>query len=360
MKASTILATILMTALTTTGYAQTAMFVIPTAGTTEGAGGSQWRTELGVHSTAAEEVMLQFTFVDFERAETGFNVSVPPNATLVGSETLEDRGIVDQLGALVIQMNPQFRDKLALTSRSINISESGDFGQYVPVYSVEDDALSLGDTAALIGPADAANYRFNAGVFSVTESTIEWQLVRADGTIVQTRTIDYEVWEPARYNTVVSSLFGEQPADDDAIRARVLSGVVIPYGSIIDSRTGDASWVAPLVVRENIAPIVEGIDTDEDGDVELPDHNGDGLIDNVMEVFTSTFPNYFRVIAHDVENQDLTLQFVSHTQDITTIGDGMTVQWAPGPELKGTTSVLELLVSDGIDSTTVRIPVVFR
>lgn len=361
MKRSSILATFLTTAaFATSAFAATSTFVIPTAGTTEGANGSVWRTELGVHSAAGEEVQLDFTFLNPEREETRFFVRVPANATLVGANTLEERGITAELGALLIQMDSRYRDKIALTSRSINESETGHFGQYVPVYSIEDDALSVGDTAALIGPADAASYRFNAGVFSVTESEIEWQLVRGDGTIAATRTVSYENFEPVRYNTIVSNFFGETPMDDDAVRARILSGTAIPYGSIIDNRTGDPSWVAPLVVRENIAPIVEGIDLDEDGDIELADFNGDGIIDNVMEIVTSNFPNYFRIIAEDVEGQPLSIQFVSHTEDIKTIDDGMTVQWAPGVDVKGTSTVLELLVSDGIDATTVRIPVLFQ
>ena len=359
MKVSAILATFLTTALATTAFAATSTFVIPTAGTGPGAGGSEWRTELGVHSAAPEEARLDFVFIDPSRTETGFHVNIPAGATVVGSQTLQDRGITNSVGALLIQMDSRYRNKIALTSRSINVAGTGHFGQYVPVYALE-DALGLGDTAALIGPADPANYRFNAGVFSVEDSEIEWQLVRADGTVAASRTISYTGSTPVRYNNVVSGLLGQTPAEDDTVRARILSGRAIPYGSIIDNRTGDPSWVEPLVIRENIAPIVEGIDLDEDGTIELADHNGDGIIDGVMNIVTSSFPNYFRVVAEDVEGQPLSIQFVSHTEHIKTIDDGLTVQWAPGVDVQGTSTILELLVTDGIDATTVRIPVFFQ
>lgn len=359
MKLNHLFAVLLTAATATSALAQKTTLIIPSAGSGQGAG-AMWHTELSMHNASTRDIPIDVQFHGNEGPEANNGIALRANRTFVSGDLIADFiGRPGQFGALVIVVDQNVADKLAATARAVATTDAGTYGQALPVYRSE-DALIPGDTGVLIGPGDAGAYRFNFGVYPIETTEIEWTLLRESGEVAATRTVTYPAQIPVRYNAGIDSLFGVPTMDEDAVRARIVSGRAIPYGSMIDTTTNDASYVPAVRVHENIAPVIEGVDLDENGTIDLRDEDGDGTADGVMEVFTSTFPNYFRIVAHDEEGDDLTYQIVNQTQDMKFIDDEGTIQWAPGPELRGAEGVLIVRVRDGIDSTQLTIPVIFR
>jgi len=56
------------------------------------------------------------------------------------------------------------------------------FGQDVPSVDAN-DALASGDVGVLAAPSPS-EFRLNVGVYAVTDTTINWELIHPDGSIV--------------------------------------------------------------------------------------------------------------------------------------------------------------------------------
>lgn len=333
--------------------------VVPAVGSGPGAAGSQWKSELVFHNAGADVATATVTLHSATAVIGTASVSVGPRSTVSYADAVAELfGKSDTFGALAIDVATAAERKLAVSSRAVNLSSGGEYGQDVPALD-RTAAMVIGDTAVITGPRRASLARFNAGVFASDASTVQWSLVRGDGSVAATKTISYLAGEQKQYNAVVDSLFGSTPADNDVVHAKVTSGSAYFYGSTVNNATGDPSFVHAVRTRENLQVIVNGIDLDENGSVDVRDANGDARIDQPIEVQTRAFPNFFRIIASDPEGAALTYQLIGASSDVRIFPDG-TIQWAPGANLAGTSSTLTVRISDGIDSIDVVIPVIFR
>lgn len=341
--------------------ATTPQLIIPAAGTGPGVNNSQWQSEVVLHNAGAQPITVTLRFHDRLGAGDSFQVTVPPRGTSVISDILATRfnqtGSVT--GAVVIEADPAVVGKLAVTSRTFNRSAAGEFGQDIPAIAVS-NTLGKDDSGILTAPSDALAYRFNFGVFAVEATTIQWRLFRRDGTLAGEVQRSYATGVHAQYNDGVRALLGSEPANSDIVSARVLSGKAIVYGSAVNQATNDPTFVPGIRTRENLNVQILGIDLDEDGVIDVADADQNGVLDEAIDVFTSTFPNYFRIVASDPEGSTLSYQLVNAPRDAVLIEPAGTIQWVPGADVRGTTTSLRVRVSDGTDATELIIPVIFR
>ncbi|HWW62276.1 MAG TPA: hypothetical protein VN181_12970, partial [Thermoanaerobaculia bacterium] len=245
------------------------------------------------------------------------------------------------------------------TSRTFNVSEAGEFGQDIPAVRTNEAATS-GDTVVLSAPSSAVNTRFNFGVYAVDATTIQWELIRSTGTVAGTREVAYAAGSHLQYNAGIKALFGAEPSDNDTIHAKLASGRAILYGSAINNRTGDPSFVPGVRTREEIRINFTGIDLDENGTVDIGDADHDGVLDQTIEMATSLFPNYFRVVAIGENGEKVTYEIVFSSADAALLDSEGTVQLAPGGNLKGTKGELRLRASAGGSSAVLVIPISFK
>ena len=110
--------------------AQAATLIVPAAGTGPGANASQWQSELTVHTAAPRSTTLSVSF------HQGTNVLGPVEVVLQARETLSIAdiahtkfGLASGTGALVIEVADRDAKSLAVTSRTFNVSPTGEFGQ---------------------------------------------------------------------------------------------------------------------------------------------------------------------------------------------------------------------------------------
>lgn len=340
--------------------AHAATLVVPAAGTGPGANGSQWQTELTIHTAAPRPVTLALSL------HQGSTVLGPVNVTLQARETLSIADVVktkfnitSATGALVIEATDRDARTLAVTSRTANFSSAGEFGQDIPAVNVS-DASGAGDVSALTGPSDAHASRFNFGVYAIDATTVKWELVRANGTIAGTKDVTYVAGQHAQHNAGVQALFNVLPSDNDTVHAHVVSGRAIFYGSIINA-TGDPSFVPGVRTREDIVINFAGIDLDENGTVDIADANGDGVLDAPLDVFTSLFGNYFRVIAEGEFGETVEYEIVAAPQvEASLLDDNGTLRVLASGNVKGTNGELRIRAISGDSSTVLVIPVRYR
>ena len=329
-----------------------ATFVVPAAGTGAGAGGSQWQTELTLHSTSSFAIPVTLTFHDQNGAGETATVQLAPRSTVAIADIVKSRfGRQGGTGAIEIVVDDPFAAKVAITSRTFNSSESGEFGQDIPAVKLE-SAFTPGQVVVLSAPSNVAGYRFNAGIYAAKEASIRWDLVRADGTVTKSLTVDYAAGTQTQYNGIVEALFAENAADSDTLAAVVLKGAVLAYGSAVNNATGDPTFVPGIATLAETHIQFIGVDADLDGNAEILDGNRDGVLDGPMNIIASSpIPNSFKLLVSGANNPRFEL--VEANPDIYITPDGVVV-WTPSSTA---VEVLKIRVTtdDAVDVLTIPI-----
>jgi len=316
--------------------------IIPAAGTGPGANGSQWSTELVVHNASASTATIDLIFHDANGASKAQSFVIGPRTTTASSDIVRNVfGLTGATGAIEIDLDDVQASRLVVTSRTFNTSPNGAiFGQDIPAVDVT-DAAGIGDLAVLAGPAFASDFRFNFGVYAVSDATVTWQLVRSNGTVAASKTVDYKGGTQVQYNNGVVTLLGATASDSDVIYATVTKGKAIAYGSAVNNTSGDPTYVPGIRARSD-SHIVFGVDANEDGTIDIKDANNDGVLDAPVDLFTIGFPNYFRLVFPGHDN--VKVELAEPTPSALVLDNG-TIEWAPSVDQRGSTQNLRLKVT---------------
>ena len=334
-----------------------ATLYIPVSGTGPGANDSHWATELTFHSVSTRPVSADILFQDINGATAPVTITIAPRATLSIDDIVHARFERDSAtGALEIRVADADANRVTITSRTYNTSPEGTFGQDIPALQAS-EAATPGDLTVLAGPSSATAQRFNFGVYAIDNTTVGWEIVKADGTIAATKELSYLAGTQAQHGVGIQTLLGVTPADGDVVHATVVNGRAIFYGSAVDNRTSDPTYVPGVIARPDITINFEGLDTDENGSVDLADANRDGVVDSVLEVPTSLFPTYFRIVIDSATKPSFTV--VSSPVDVRFLDDAGTTIIGAGGDVKGTTGTVKVRVTVGNDTAVITIPVKF-
>jgi hypothetical protein len=360
MKLRILIMTLAIVLLSLTAQAaplQAATIVIPAAGTGPGLNQSQWQSEVTVHNAAPRAATISLSF------HFGISVFGPVELTVMPRQTVSiddiartEFNLESGTGAIVIQAEPRDARSLAITSRTFNTSPEAEFGQDIPAIDIL-DAATAGEIAALTGPSDAAGNRFNFGLFAVEPTTIRWELLRSNGTVAVSTEIAYAAGQHQQYTNGVPTVFGVALQSNDTVHARVVSGSALVYGSIVNA-TGDPFYIPGIRVRDDIVIQFLGVDLNENGAVDLFDADGDGELDTPIQIKTSLFPAYFRVVALGEFGEAVELEIVSSTANAALL-DSDTVRIIATGDLAGKTGELVVRATSGDSSTLLRIPMIF-
>lgn len=337
-----------------------ASLVVPAAGTGPGANNSHWQTELTLHNASARALNISLYFHDASGRSAAVPVTLGARATTSIADIVKSRfGRDSATGAIEIEVAAADLTKLAVTSRTFNRSAAGEYGQDVPAINVA-NAAGAGDVSVLAGPSSATAFRFNFGVYAVSDSTVTWELIRADGTIAATREVSYAAGTQTQHNLGISTLLNATPQDNDSLHATLVKGSAMFYGSAVNQATGDPAYVSSVRTRPDVRINFLGVDLDENGTVDLVDADHDGVLDGSIEVFTANFPSYFRVLAQGEAGEIVTFTIVSTPSDTLMIDDNGTFMMAATSAVRNTKGDLRVLATAGSTSAVLVIPVQFR
>jgi hypothetical protein len=330
--------------------------VIPAAGTGPGANGSHWKREVTIANLSADPVDVSLIFHDATGAGAPAAFTIPAHATVGEDDVVATRfGLASATGAIEIATADP--SKLAVISRTYNESATGRFGQDIPAV----DLSTLTDTRELVllGPANVVNQRFNFGIYAASDATVEWVLHRADGGTAATVEQTYTAGQQIQYNGGVQALFSADAKNFDSVDVVFKSGTGIVYGSAIENESGDPSFVGGIVARRIPNIQLLGVDRNEDGIIEYPDANHDGVTDQPLDLATSLFPNFFRVVASAPNGEKVSFQILDNVPDVMLVDDNGTIEWVPFGDRKGTTGTLRIKATAGTESAIFTIKVNF-
>src|SRR5258708_33981792 len=331
--------------------------IIPAAGTGPGANGSHWKSEVIIANQAL--LPASRTPVSHDRSAAAGTSAL----TLAARDTVSDDDIVatrfgrtSATGAIEIQAADI--SKLAVTSRTYNESATGRFGQDIP--AVDASTLDAASNSVLLGPASVVEQRFNVGTYAVTDATVQWTLVRADGSTAATVEQKYTAGQQIQYNNGVSAIFSAQSKDLDSVRALFKSGTGIVYGSAIENQSGDPSFERGIAAHPDTLIRFLGVDRHDSGVVDYPDADHDGVVDQALDIPTSLFPSFFRIVADSPTGAKVHFELIDAASDVMLIDDNGTVECGPGSDREGTSSTLSCRATVDGETTILSIPVNFR
>jgi hypothetical protein len=235
-------------------------YVIPVAGHTVGTNGMTWMSDVSIRNISAESLTVEMIVVEtgdnnfdniFPLVTDTINGSVTINAN--SSMNLRDilagyRGQTGTLGALILGGNRPF----AVTSRAYSTNRP--LGQTVPpARDFLDNSLEQADNtgfAYIPGIVNNASTRTNfgfvagAGGSTTVPTVVDVSVRNATGGVVGTRSFVIQPGNFAHHQVNIRS-FAATSFDIGSIDVRVTQGEgsVVPYASLIDNNTGEATYI---------------------------------------------------------------------------------------------------------------------
>lgn len=213
--------------------------VVVVVGSTPGAFGARFRTEMQLHN-AAETRAAGWLIFRPQGPEVPTSPVLPydlPAHTTISFDDVVERFGYRGLGSVDILVD---RGEVpTVVTRAYDEQEGRTTGVSVPVVHIE-NVLTRNDTAALVVPRDRGRYRFNIGIRAMnTGATLTLITRNASGVERRRRQI-----------TLQPNEFLQQPADavsgitldaNDSIAIDISSGLALVYGTTVDNVTNDSS-----------------------------------------------------------------------------------------------------------------------
>ncbi|MGA7614707.1 MAG: Ig-like domain-containing protein [Thermoanaerobaculia bacterium] len=248
-----------------------AMQVIPVVGSTAGAHGAQFRTELQLQNPTGATISGTIVYHPAGQpgspADPQLRYSLDPFAVKSYADVVAEMG-QSGLGSMDVVADSGMALPDAVVRAYNTREDGGTTGSSIPVLS-PDDAMQSGDLASLIVPADLGRYRLNVGIRTLGEPTsIRLRVYGSDGT---QRGDAVSLSYPANYfeQKPVDQLipFAVQP--NDSIVFEIESGSAFVYGTNTDNRTNDPSVQIDRFFGKQHGAKDQTVETDEDTPVDI-------------------------------------------------------------------------------------------
>jgi VCBS repeat-containing protein len=232
--------------------------VIPIVGSTGGANGANFRTELQLHNLSPVGAKGRLWFRAMGSTESEAIASLPyelaPNATLAFRDVVEELGRTG-LGSIDIDVESGATPNIVARAYD-DQGAAGTKGVSVPVIRVA-NAIGTGQTAAIIAPADPVAARLNLGIRTLGEgATFRITIYNADGSVKS------EIGERSYGGNFflqqsAGDYLGAAVAANESIAFHVVSGSAVVYGTMTDNKTNDPS--IQVAEKRNTVPRIDDI-----------------------------------------------------------------------------------------------------
>lgn len=214
------------------------LYVIPIAGHAHGAHGTAWRSDVVLHNFQLVPITVEMALIEGNTAaDLGSPLQLFPGETRTLTDVLGDQGR-DVIGAIVIGADLPF----VVTSRTYNATT---LGQTVRPIAIAGAADAVNEVAVLAGLSHNEHQRANVGLAIVASHVpfiAEIELVSAEGhrlgsqlVVLETEGFAHRQFSAASMGTGGTSA---------VVRVIQGDGIVVPYASVIDNRSGNALFVS--------------------------------------------------------------------------------------------------------------------
>lgn len=242
-------------------------YVIPIAGHTAGTNNTIWMSDVAIRNFGSNPLTVEMVFIEsgFDTADNVFplvskdingSVTVGPNSTVMLKDVLGGYMRENVTGALILGGNAPF----AVTSRAYN--NHSPLGQTVePARDFLENSLGDADNNSVAyipgimsNAATRTNIGFVAGANgSMQNMVVEITVRSANGTSAATRTITIPSGSFAQMQLPLRSLT-TATIDVGSVDFRIVEGegVLVPYASLVDNNTGDATYIMGVLPEPSL------------------------------------------------------------------------------------------------------------
>lgn len=223
-------------------------YFVPSVAHLPGAGGTLWRTDLGLANRTPQTATLALTF------RSSGNPLVLTRE-LAAHSAAEWGNVIES----VLGLPPSSRTSgclevattvpLALASRTYNQTESGTFGQLYPAISGA-DALQPGQVGLLPQLRKNASFRTNVGFVNLGDAPVEVAFTLFDSTGTRLGSTKVMSAEPGawvqQYDVFAAVGAGSRDVAYATVEVSTPGGRAWAYASVVDAATGDPTTITVL------------------------------------------------------------------------------------------------------------------
>jgi hypothetical protein len=216
--------------------------VLPVVGSTPGAFGSYFKTELQLNNRSAQPMSGRMVFHSLgtpaTSADRSLEYSLAPHQTIVYSDVVE---LLGATGLGSIDLLPNGSGMPVVFARAFDDKGvEGTTGASIPLVTAADFGR-VGDHVILIAPLDRAHFRFNIGVRSLSEgASLRVAVYSPQG--VGLKTLELAHYEPNYLlQRSAEDFLGMTLTGDESIDIEIVTGSAIVYGTMTDNATNDPS-----------------------------------------------------------------------------------------------------------------------
>jgi hypothetical protein len=230
---------------TTLGQIASSRYVVPGIADLI-AGAALWRSDMRIFNSGSTPQVVTLTLHPLNNSAPPLTatVTVEPNEVEVLDNVVRALFGASNVGGAVHVTTPSV-SSLVVTARTYNQTSSGTLGLFIPAVSAE-DAIGLGGrTLNLVQLEDSVRNRTNVGIAEVTGNPVTVELmVHLPDTKVTPRIEIPLAANEFRQLGILREL-GIGNVYNARISMRVISGAgkVTAYGSVIDMRTNDSTYI---------------------------------------------------------------------------------------------------------------------
>ncbi|MFN2240243.1 MAG: hypothetical protein ABR524_12715 [Thermoanaerobaculia bacterium] len=254
------------------------VYIVPAAADTPGGAGTYWMTDFHVMNPQAYSLRGTLVFLPTGGpVGSAFKFDIGANETIGVDNIVAEFDTTATTGSILVAVLPEdnpgldpedyFGLSLVLQTRTFNTGPSGTLGQGIPgaitgLLDIELDGISaLATGIRNFGTPGVSGFRTNIGALNLGQSSVTLQVTtfNADGDEVNSSPFILPPeghWQgqlpvTIDHGTVEFWVVDPAPNVDD---------FVFPYVSIVDNRTGDATYIEPQLFAEpsDVAPFKTG------------------------------------------------------------------------------------------------------
>jgi len=222
---------------------------IPGSAHVNGAGGTQWRTDVEIHNPGNTTATYKIELLKRDHANTSSQTktySLSPGHSVRYTDALST--LFGFTGASALRITPS-AGTVMVTSRTYNQTSKGTFGQFIAAVPVSRE-IAQGDSVPVVQLSDSAStssgYRTNIGFVNTTGKTItvKADLYTGSGSKLGTKTVTLRAYEYKQVDRVFRSVTGSTLDNCYAVLKTTTSGgAFLAYASVVDNRSGDPVYV---------------------------------------------------------------------------------------------------------------------
>jgi hypothetical protein len=216
--------------------------VLPVVGSTAGAFGSNFKTELQMNNRSLQPMSGTLIYRAQGTTPSASDPAVPyllePFQTIAFDDVVASMGR-SGLGSLDVVIHEGGVPTIVARAYD-DRGDEGTVGAVIPPVR-QRDALQPGDSASLVTPATLDRFRFNVGIRSLNDGAMVRITLRGMNGI-ERRVIEGRFYSPEYFvQRTVEDFIGEPVLANESIEVRILAGSAIVYGTTTDNTTNDPS-----------------------------------------------------------------------------------------------------------------------